>query len=348
LRTEVKIELHIESLSMRKSEFSFIDDLRRHFKLKKIGDDCAILRKDKKTDLVITADLLVEDIDFRLNWASAEQIGHKALAVSLSDIAAMGAKPLYALVTLGIPESLWETDFVEKFYTGWFKLAKREKIELIGGDISKSNKGFFIDSIVLGEVQKGKAILRSGAKVGDLIFVSGYLGNSALALKLLEENNTIDNKTETEVLSSKKSKLSERLLLFQLEPNPQTKLGQIIGSRQLATAMIDISDGLSSDLWQICQASRVGARIFAERIPISRQLRSVVASEHEALKLALHGGEDFQLLFTVNPEKVVDLERHVPRGKKITCIGEITESQKAEIVFADRIEPLQPKGFSHF
>ncbi len=333
---------------MRKSEFGFIDDLQKRFRLKKIGDDCAVLEKDEKTDLVITADLLVEDIDFRLNWASAEQIGHKSLAVSLSDIAAMGAKPLYAIITLGITESLWKTDFVEKFYTGWFKLAKCEKVELIGGDISKSNKGFFVDSIVLGEVQKGKAILRSGAKVGDLIFVSGYLGNAALALKLLEESNGIDKKTEIEALSSRKSKLFERLLLCQLEPNPQTKLGQIIGSNQLATAMIDISDGLSSDLWQICRASRVGARIFAERIPISHQLRSIVSSEQEALKLALHGGEDFQLLFTVNPEKVVDLDRHVSRGMKITCIGEITESQKVEIVFTDKIEPLKPKGFSHF
>ncbi|GIU83188.1 MAG: thiamine-phosphate kinase [Acidobacteria bacterium] len=323
----------------RKSEFGFIADLKWRFRLKRVGDDCAVFSKDEKTDFVITADLLVEDVDFRLNWASAEQIGHKALAVSLSDIAAMGAKPLYALVTLGIPNSLWQTDFVEKFYKGWFKLAKREKVELIGGDISKSAEKFFVDSIVLGEVPKGKAILRSGAKNGDLIFVSGYLGNAALALKILE------GKIKK---SSMDSKFTKNLLSHQLQPNPETKLGVMIGERQLATAMIDISDGLSSDLWHICQASKVGARIFAEKIPISRKLRSVVNSDHEALELALHGGEDFRLLFTVKPEKAKTLQRFVPKGKKIFCIGEITASKKLELVFANRTEILNPKGFSHF
>jgi len=315
---------------MQKSEFSFIKDLKRRFKLSHIGDDCAVLSKDKETDFVITADLLVEDIDFRLSWASAEQIGHKALAVSLSDIAAMGAKPLYALITLGVPESLWKTDFIEKFYSGWFKLAKLAKVQLIGGDISKSDKGFFVDSIVLGEVQKGKAILRSGAKPGNLIFVSGYLGDSALALRLLEQGSDIID------------------LINQLKPKPQIALGEIIGSKQLATAMIDISDGLSSDLYHICQASKVGARIFANKIPTSHYLRSIVPSKEEALQLALHGGEDFQLLFTVESEKVEDLKQNIKRGKKITCIGEITKSKKIEICFGNKCEILQPKGFRHF
>jgi thiamine-monophosphate kinase len=178
------------------NEFEFIEKLKNKFptfrnpqssSLVGIGDDCAVLPKDSKTDLVITADLLVEDIDFRLSWSKPEFIGHKALAVSLSDVAAMGAKPAWAMLSIGVPASIWKTDFVEKFYDGWFRLAEKFQVELIGGDVSKTPDKIVIDSIVAGGVKKNKAILRSGAKVGDLIFVTGNLGGAAAGLKLLEE-----------------------------------------------------------------------------------------------------------------------------------------------------------------
>ena len=161
------------------TEFQFIENLKIKYSLPKIGDDCAVLPKDSRTDLVITTDLLVEDIDFRLDWSKPEFIGHKALAVSLSDVAAMGAKPVWSMVSIGVPEHIWKSDFVDEFYLGYMNLAKLYGVELVGGDISKTPDKIVIDSIAAGEVEKGKAILRSGAKVGDLIFVTGELGGAA-------------------------------------------------------------------------------------------------------------------------------------------------------------------------
>src|SRR5215207_11237740 len=170
------------SLIFMLSEFQFLENLRRKHSLTKIGDDCAVLPKDERTDLVMTTDLLVEDIDFRLAWSKPEFIGHKALAVSLSDIAAMGAKPVWSMISIGIPEKIWKTDFIDAFYEGYLALAKENGIELIGGDVSKTPDKVVIDSIAAGEVQKNKAVLRSGARVGDLIFVSGELGGAAAGL----------------------------------------------------------------------------------------------------------------------------------------------------------------------
>jgi thiamine-monophosphate kinase len=151
-----------------KSEFDFIEKIRRRAQSASIGtgigDDCAVIPKDSKTDLVITADLLIEDVDFRLEWTTPELIGHKALVVSLSDAAAMGAKPVWAMLSIGIPEKIWKTDFVDEFYEGWFRLAKKFGVGLIGGDVSRTPDKIVIDSIVAGEAKKGKAVLRSGAK----------------------------------------------------------------------------------------------------------------------------------------------------------------------------------------
>ena len=169
-----------------KSEFDFIEAVRRRYSPSKIGDDCAVLPKDSKTDLVVTTDLLVEDVDFRLKWTTPEFLGHKALAVSLSDVAAMGAKPVWAMLSIGIPNAIWKTDFVEKFYHGYFLLAQKFNVELVGGDVSRTPDKIVVDSIVAGEVERGKAVLRSTAKVGDLIFVTGELGGAAGGLNLLE------------------------------------------------------------------------------------------------------------------------------------------------------------------
>lgn len=304
-----------------------------------IGDDCAVLPKDRRTDLVITTDLLVEDIDFRLSWSKPEFIGHKALAVSLSDVAAMGAKPVWAMLSIGVPANVWETDFVEKFYDGWFRLAKKFDVQLIGGDVSKTPDKIVFDSIVAGEVKKGKAVLRSGANVGDLIFVTGSLGGAAAGLKLLEEGFSYNSPEKI---------WQKNLLLKQLQPFPRASDGLFLRENNLATAMIDLSDGLSSDLAHLCRASSVGAKIYADKIPFHKNLNSIAKSIGEKIDYALNGGEDFELLFTVNPKKNFKAE-NLLKNRRFIRIGETTANVGiSELSIENKIEFLQPKGFRHF
>ncbi len=300
-----------------------------------IGDDCAILSKDAKSDLVITTDLLVEDIDFRLSWSKPEFIGHKSLAVSLSDIAAMGAKPVWAMLSIGVPAQVWKTDFIAKFFDGWFRLARKFDVQLIGGDISKTPGKIVIDSIVAGEVKKGKAVLRSGAKVGDLIFVTGELGGAAIDLSLLESGERYEKSEH------------KKILRRQLAPNPQTEIGKVLGANNLVTSMIDLSDGLSGDLMHICRESRVGAKIYADKIPTESKIRNL-KSGISNLEFALNGGEDFELLFTANRKKKIQLEKYL-KNHKISHIGEITANLEMIELITDKTSTiLQPKGFRHF
>ncbi len=319
------------------SEFDLISKIRWRSVLSKIGDDCAVLPKDSRTDLVITTDLLVEDIDFRLAWTRAQFLGHKALAVSLSDVAAMSAKPVWAMLSIGIPAQVWKTNFVEKFYEGWFDLAEKFGVELVGGDVSKTPDKIVIDSIVAGEVKKGNAVLRSTTQPDDLIFVTGELGGAAAGLQLLEKGEKFG-----------KSK-NEKLLLRQLKPQPQTEIGQLLSN--LATSMIDLSDGLSSDLAHICRESKVGAKIYAEKIPIDKNLSAISSENLDLLDFALNGGEDFELLFTVNPknQKKIFLLKTGSKNHAFTCIGEITNKPKiVELISNNKTQILTPKGYRHF
>lgn len=323
---------------MEKTEFEFIEQIRSRYALQKIGDDCAVLPKDSKTDLVISTDLLVEDIDFKLEWTTPEFIGHKSLAVSLSDVAAMGAKPVWAMLSIGVPEEIWKTDFVERFYDGWFALANKFNVELIGGDVSKTPDEIVIDSIAAGETKRGKAILRSGAKVGDLIFLTGELGGAAAGLRLLEKGERYE-----------KSKY-KNLLRRQLKPNPQTEIGQILGAKNLATSMIDLSDGLIADLNHICRESKVGAKIFDDKIPDQFDLEKFhsVFNSSEIINFLLYSGEDFELLFTVNPKKKSQVEKEL-KNCKFSHVGEVTSSVEIiELISKEKSEILQPKGFRHF
>ena len=312
-----------------RTEFETIEYLKSTFGLSKVGDDCAVLPKDANTDQVITADMLVENVDFRLDWATAGQIGHKSLAVSLSDVAAMGAAPKWAMLSIAVPQSLWDSGFVDELYFGWHALADKFGVELVGGDISRSADLLVIDSIVGGETAKGKAVLRSGAKAGDAIYVSGSLGGAAGGLAILESSGTNRDPDST-------------LIKRQLQPHPQVELANQLTTLGLATSMIDLSDGLSSDLGHICRASRVGARIYSERIPIDPDLAQIF-DPARSLAIALDGGEDFELLFTASSEVKVD-DRF-----QVTRIGEITENDGKIIVFDDGTHhELDPKGFRHF
>ena len=315
-----------------RTEFEFIRNIRKKYGLNRVGDDCAVLPKDSKTDLVVTADMLVEDIDFRLEWTTPPFLGHKALAVSLSDIAAMGATPKWAMLSIGVPAKVWKTNFIDRLYEGWFTLAKQHRVELIGGDVSRTPEKIVIDSIVGGEVAKGKSIMRSRAKPGDSIFVTGSLGGAAAGLALLESG----------VRYSRVRGRRKELIARQMRPTPRVEIGKHLSKRKLATAMIDISDGLSADVHHLCDASGVGARIELDRIPIDENLDSFPIER--VRQFALASGEDFELLFTSGSKAI----SHV-RSTAITRIGEVTTNTgSVELLYEGKSVRLPRSGYRHF
>jgi thiamine-monophosphate kinase len=315
-----------------------------------IGDDAAVIRQRAGFDTVVTADLLVEGVDFLIErfGTRARDLGHKALAVSLSDAAAMGARPRFCLLSVGVPPARWRTRFLEEFYAGVRALAGRHGVAVIGGDTSRTPERVVIDSIVLGEVRRGRALLRSGAKAGDQIFVTGVLGGAAAGLRILEGRAVSASRV-------KLTRAERRLVLRQVKPEPRVEWGALLGERRLATALIDLSDGLSSDLAHLCRESGVGARVEAALLPFDPLLnfageseKSAVEREADALSLALDGGEDFELLFTVRPRDAARLPREVG-GVTATRVGEITGARgKLRIVESGRERVLKPAGFEHF
>jgi thiamine-monophosphate kinase len=310
-----------------------------------IGDDAAVVRQHSGRDTVITIDLLVEGIDFRLNTTTPRLLGFKALAVSLSDIAAMGARPRFALLSIGVPREIWESEFVDELYEGLFALAEMYDVALIGGDVSRTPERIVIDSIVLGETTAGRAVRRSGAQPGDHIFVTGSLGGPAAGLRLLERGARL----RRSAARSSHNQVVEELILRQLRPEPRVPWGALLGEEHLATAMIDISDGFSSDLAHLCRESRAGAIIDASRLPIDPNVESLCGRRAlDPLLLALHGGEDFELLFTVRP---CDLKR-LPRalgGVPVTYIGDTTNDPGQILVTeGSHVWTLESGGFHHF
>lgn len=343
------------------TEFDFINRIRERVAAKEpassslithqsslvtgIGDDAAVIRQMTGRNTVITTDLLVEDIDFERETMRPRQLGHKALAVSLSDIAAMGARPRWALLSIGLPSDIWESTFVDEFYEGFLSLAKRYDVQLVGGDVSRTPEKIVIDSIMLGESTPEREIFRRGACGGDQLFVTGALGGSAAGLRLLKLGARLDVRDHLDADAHS----GERLLLRHLRPEPRVGWGLVLGEERLASAMIDISDGLSSDLHHLCKESGVGALVDAARIPIDPLVVTLCGRRAlDPLLLALHGGEDFELLFTVPSAKVAGLPKTVD-GVAISQIGEITnEPGKICVAERDRVWNLEPKGFDHF
>ncbi|MFL6335066.1 MAG: thiamine-phosphate kinase [Pyrinomonadaceae bacterium] len=308
--------------------------------IKGIGDDAALLRTRAGFDLVVTADLLVEGVDFRLDedWTTPRDLGHKALAVSLSDAAAMGARPRFCLLSVGVPRARWRGRFLDDFYEGVRGLSERYGVRIIGGDTSRSPLGFVIDSVVLGEVRRGRALTRGGAGVGDQIFVTGALGGAAAGLKMLE----------SAAVRTSRRRAERGLVLKQRRPEPRVEWGALLSEKGLATSLIDLSDGLSSDLAHVCRESGVGARVEAASLPLDALLAEAGVSADEALQLALDGGEDFELLFTANARQAARLPREVG-GVPLTRIGEVTgERGKVRLVREGKARLLKPGGFEHF
>jgi thiamine-monophosphate kinase len=344
---------HAQS-SSTKSEFDFIASLRQRMTasaLKNdslvagIGDDAAVFRSSTGKETVITADLLAEDIDFRRTTTAPFLLGHKALAVSLSDIAAMGARPLWSLISIGVPEDVWQTEFVDQFYEGVLELANHYGVQLIGGDTSRTNESIVIDSVVAGECAAGTAVMRSGASPGDQIFVTGSLGAAAAGLRLIERGAHLAEQN----LADEDSQKLDHVLIRQLRPEARVGWGIVLGEERLATSMIDLSDGLSSDLNRLCDASGVGALIDSSLLPIDNRVVELCGRRAlDPLQLALHGGEDFELLFTVKPDIVARLPRRVD-GVEIKRIGAMTNAiEGIKISEGPRVWDLKPGGWKHF
>jgi thiamine-monophosphate kinase len=351
------------------NEFEFLDRLRRQTDSRRhstrlitgIGDDASVISQTANRDLIVTTDLLVEGVDFSPNAIPAHLLGHKALAVSLSDIAAMGARPFWTFLSIGMPRERWEDQFKAEFFEGYLALADHFGVTLSGGDVSETITGVVIDSIVLGEADSGAAVQRSGARAGDQIFVTGTLGGAAAGLKLIQngarvsapvsESRQVGVATGAKHVSGANSDDDsiQRLLLRQLRPAPRVGWGIVLGEQRLATSMIDISDGLSSDLHHLCKESNAGALIDASSVPLDSDVKRLCGRRAlDPLALALHGGEDFELLFTVAPENVSRLPKKVD-GIAVSRIGEITDASRVvRIKEKDRVWDLRPEGFAHF
>jgi thiamine-monophosphate kinase len=291
--------------------------------IKGIGDDTAVLQLKARHELLVTTDFCVEGIHFRREWHPANCVGHRCLARGLSDIAAMGGEPIACFLSLGLPEDL-DQKWVTQFLKGLITLARRFGVELAGGDISAAPT-ITADIVVAGQTPKGKAVLRSRAKPGDCIFVTGELGESAAILQRF--------------FGGEKVKLSKWSRHFY--PEPRVAVGRWLREKSLATSMIDLSDGLSVDLGHICDESQVGAVLNPEQVPIARQA---------SLDLALHGGEDYELLFTAS------LNSRIPKaieGIRVTQIGTVHRrsdyrSQMQILGQNGTLQPLRPEGWQHF
>ena len=307
-------------------ERELIRRLRAAAKSRFLGDDCAVLRLAAGQELLVTTDFSLEGVHFRRDWHSPEVTGHRCLARGLSDIAAMGGEPVAVFLSMALPPDLPQR-WVDGFLNGLLRLAKENKVPLAGGDTAQSPGGVLADIVVVGSVPRGRAVLRSGAKPGDHIYVTGSLGGSAAALELLEQGR----------------KLRERDHPRHFAPIPRLKIGRVLREKKLASAMIDLSDGLSVDLAHICEESGVGAEVEQQAIPLAEIGPTAHVVDPD---FALHGGEEYELLFTA-PRK-----NRIPSsiaGVDITRIGSITPNRKLFLVgqHGARTE-LQPRGWEHF
>jgi len=299
-----------------------------------IGDDAAALKVASSKVLLATTDMLLEEVHFDLSFTDLYSLGWKSAAVNLSDIAAMGGVPCYCLTGLGIPDQVTAEQIME-FYRGFIALLKMHRATLVGGGTCHSRNGMVISVTVLGEVEKKNLLSRAGARPGDRVFVTGTLGGSAAGLEILQKG-----------IRSKGAE-AKRLITVHLRPVPRTAEGRAIARSGCASAMIDISDGLSSDIAHICEQSGVGAVIYGDRIPISPSLMRLSSRlTMPVLHYALSGGEDYELLLTVPPGKLNKLQSlHLP----VTEIGKITRSKALMLVdHTGRKNTLQPTGYEHF
>ncbi|NOR49993.1 MAG: thiamine-phosphate kinase [Desulfuromonadales bacterium] len=320
-------------------EFGLIEQIRQRAPVgpgvhRGIGDDAAETSLPEGHHLLTSTDLLIEETHFRHDWTSCEDLGHKAVAVNLSDIAAMGGIPRYLYLGLACPGET-ELDDINAFLKGALDEAKDHNVILVGGDTCRSPGPWMISVTIEGSAPAHQAVGRDGAQPGDLIMVSGTVGDSALALHLLRDG------VEPEAV----------LLARHHRPTAQVELGRLLGDNRLARAMIDISDGLAGDLDHILQASGVDGLLEENQLPLSKIFRQHTDKDPGLKKLALYGGEDYELLFTVAPEKAVEVATlSVELNLPITSIGVILKGS-GTLSLQDKtgdVRPILVRGYDHF
>ena len=308
-----------------------------------IGDDCALLRPPRGHELAITTDLTVCGRHFRLDWHTPEQAGHRALARGLSDLAAMGAQPVAAFLSLGLPRQLanprgrWESSWAARFLNGLLALAATHKTPLAGGDLSETPIPL-ADIVLIGAVPAGKALLRSTARAGHLLYVTGSIGGGAAALPHFDRLAKQSKPSTTGLNPARIPKGLSQLLARHLDPHP--RLAQGVALRKLASSAIDLSDGLSTDLTHLCEESRVAAQIDPALLPIH---------PGASLHCALHGGDDYELLFTAAPST------RIPKriaGVPVTRIGRMVPARPSRplitLLMQDGPQRLKAQGWEHF
>ena len=301
-----------------------------------IGDDAAVLKPTPGSLQLVTTDMLVEKVHFDLSTSSAWQLGYKAIGVNLSDIAAMGGVPKHVVIAIAVPKHL-PVDFVVSLYDGMKEICREFGVNIVGGDTVSSPHGLVLNVTVLGEVEPEQLQRRSGASVGELVVVTGTLGDSGCGLDLLIQGDW------------QRHNFAPPLVTSHLVPKPQVLQGPMLATLG-STSMNDISDGLASEVNEIAHASHVGMRIYSSLIPLSTQLQAAAPMFGKtALHYALYGGEDYQLVFTIAPEQF-KLLAQVDIGARLTVVGEVTDqSQGIQLVAEDgQTCALEAKGYNHF
>ncbi len=312
-----------------------------------VGDDCAVLAVSAGAKLLATTDLLLENVHFRRTYATPADIGWKALAVNLSDIAAMGGTPRFALVALACPSGT-TVDEIDAFYDGARRAAAPHGVAIVGGDTSSSPDGWFVNITLLGELS-GTPRLRSAARAGDVIAVTGTLGESAAGLATLEAT---EGTRSVPLLDRLDPRILDRVRRAHLRPVARVVEGRWLGALAATHAMIDLSDGMATDLGHIARESAVGARVHVDRLPISDAVKSVAgALGRDPVQLAVAGGEDYELLVTADPAAIHELSTGLPAATdtRLTVVGEIVAASQGVRFLDAKGEPIPVGlGFEHF
>lgn len=306
--------------------------------LQGIGDDCAVLQADSDRSWLVTMDTLVESVHFDLSWHPAEKLGWKSLAVNVSDVAAMGGEPSFAFLSLGMPRGV-SRQWLDRFSTGLEVACREYGCSLAGGDTVSSPWGMIITITLIGEAARDRILYRKNARPGDDIWVSGNLGNAAAGLELCRQEGAGDDKVYASLMEA------------HLAPRPPLELSLRLASGGLVHAMMDLSDGLATDLAHLCAQSGTGALVYADLLPLAPLTRDAASGMgRDVLQWALAGGEDYQLLFTASPEARGDLSDLAGQGM-ITRIGTIDEGSGVRLVEGGpdpRIRDISYLGYEHF